>query len=1140
MFSPDASALNDSEPTGHVTLREGERGFQVDNVDALPPFLVSLLSDGDHWMFLASNGALTAGRKNPDHALFPYYTQDKLLDMAGSSGCVSAFRQTDGSIWRPFDPTKNKAESIERTFWKSETGNRVIFTEVHRAWGLRWTQCWRPSRKFGFVRRVTLQNTGDEPLELETLDGVQNILAPGLPENFQNRFSILGDAYKTASLDPSGQVAAFALSSIPSDGALPMEGLAAHVVWHLGWPEAHVNLSQAAVRPFLAGEDVSPLPQQRGLRPAYLLAGKLTLLPGEQKTWYLCADVEQPLGAAQSLALALAQGEIDAQMIEADCDQTADNLRKMLAEADGLQQTADDKMALRHASNTMFNLMRGGRLPTGYQFPPQDLPRHVALFNPQAGDAIAQWEASHGALDLPQVMALSADTVGPDAARLAKEYLPLTFSRRHGDPSRPWNRFSIEIEDSAGASLYRYQGNWRDIFQNWEALLQSYPRYLGAAVRRFLNASTADGYNPYRITKDGVDWEVPEPHDPWANLGYWGDHQIIYLLRLLEAQEHFFPGEIAQGLEERAYVYLEIPYRLHAFREMLRDPRETITYDEAGAERIAARVENEGEDGKLLHHQNGEIVYLSLLEKLLVPLLAKMSNFVPGGGIWMNTQRPEWNDANNALVGYGVSVVTAGYCLRYAAFLEKILAARPEAGTWEVTAAVASLLATQRQALGDSAEAVSPAERLSVMTVLGTSASAYRQELYEGSFAEGTALLDRKTLLDYLQLVQGQLRETLKQCQREDGLYESYQLLAFHGEGVRLRRLYPMLEGQVSILSSGLLDSTGALALLQALRKSPLYRADQKSYLLYPNRELPSFWEKNQVDAASLAELPWLLETLQAGKTDLLTPLPDGKWAFDPACKNGKAVRAYASREAEKQGWSPAQIESLVGLYEDVFNHHEFTGRSGTFFAYEGLGSIYWHMVSKLVLATAETLLDEETGAADADRAYQLRKHFQELKRGLGVHKPVGEHGAIPTDAYSHTPESAGAQQPGMTGQVKEDLLWRALELGLTVREGSIVFQNAFHTQHEALASAKTFAFTAISGAGQTLSVPAGAIAFSFCQVPIILSWEAEQEASIEVHKTDGSSQLIHAAQLPTDLSQSIFHREGQISSLTVTLPRPS
>ena len=35
-------------------------------------------------------------------------------------------------------------------------------------------------------------------------------------------------------------------------------------------------------------------------------------------------------------------------------------------------------------------------------------------------------------------------------------------------------------------------------------------------------------------------------------------------------------------------------------------------------------------------------------------------------------------------------------------------------------------------------------------------------------------------------------------------------------------------------------------------------------------------------------------------------------------------------------------------------DHTRFTGRSGTFYGYEGLGCIYWHMVSKLLLATQE------------------------------------------------------------------------------------------------------------------------------------------------------------------------------------------
>jgi hypothetical protein len=53
-----------------------------------------------------------------------------------------------------------------------------------------------------------------------------------------------------------------------------------------------------------------------------------------------------------------------------------------------------------------------------------------------------------------------------DYKRLATEYLPIKFSRRHGDPSRPWNKFSINTRDDiTGAKVLDYQGNWRDIFQ---------------------------------------------------------------------------------------------------------------------------------------------------------------------------------------------------------------------------------------------------------------------------------------------------------------------------------------------------------------------------------------------------------------------------------------------------------------------------------------------------------------------------------------------------------------------------------------------------------------------------------------------------------------------------------------------------
>ena len=56
-----------------------------------------------------------------------------------------------------------------------------------------------------------------------------------------------------------------------------------------------------------------------------------------------------------------------------------------------------------------------------------------------------------------------------------------------------------------------------------------------------------------------------------------------------------------------------------------------------------------------------------------------------------------------------------------------------------------------------------------------------------------------------------------------------------------------MLEGQVAMLSSGLLSADESLALLQSMRHSDLYHDDQHTYLPYPNRDLPGFMQRNVV-----------------------------------------------------------------------------------------------------------------------------------------------------------------------------------------------------------------------------------------------------------------------------------------------------
>ena len=203
---------------------------------------------------------------------------------------------------------------------------------------------------------------------------------------------------------------------------------------------------------------------------------------------------------------------------------------------------------------------------------------------------------------------------------------------------------------------------------------------------------TADGYNPYRITSDGIDWELPDPEDPWSNIGYWGDHQIIYLLRLLETEEHYFPGNLALALNDRVHSYANVPYEIQGYDTISQNPRSTIHFNKELNDRLQKKYEAIGADGKLVSDNNGEVLLVTLSEKLLIPLLTKLSNLIPGGGIWLNTQRPEWNDANNALAGYGLSMVTVCYIRRYLHFIQKLISQSTECKHLEMHEATAQFI----------------------------------------------------------------------------------------------------------------------------------------------------------------------------------------------------------------------------------------------------------------------------------------------------------------------------------------------------------------------------------------------------------------------------------------------------------------
>jgi len=1109
---------DETEAGDGVVLLDGAiPAYRIVDHERLAPFLISVVSAWDHWMFVSSTGGLTAGRVEPARGLFPYETDDRLHRQRGVTGPVTAFRITeeDGRehLWEPFD--RRRDPGVRRHITKSLTGDRLELEEVHPDLGFTFRYRWSTSADFGFVRTCSLErHEGRAAVDVSLIDGLLNVMPPLVDLGTQQAASCLVDAYKMAERSVGSTLGIFTLTSRIVDRAEPAEALRGTVVWCQGLEPDAVLLSDEQLQAFRDEEPVQPEACVVGRRGAYLVTTRVTAEAGCPLRWNIVADVHQSQAAVADLCERLTSLSPAAQQeaLTRSIDAGSERLRKLVGSADGIQDTGHAIDDAHHYANVLFNIMRGGVFVDEHKVQRDDVGAFVAGRNREVH---ARHQKSLAALeevvDHRDLMQWVRGTGDPQLLRLAYEYLPLTFSRRHGDPSRPWNQFAIRVRDEDGHPDLHYEGNWRDIFQNWEALLWSFPGFVAPVIAKFVNASTPDGFNAYRITRDGIDWEVPDPEDPWSNIGYWGDHQTIYLAKLLETSRKFHPEQLDDLLEAKLFSYANVPYRLAPYADLLKDPHDTIAFDEVLDHRLMARTEAIGADGKLLQNESGEVVLVNLTEKLVVSVLARLSNLVADGGIWMNTQRPEWNDANNALVGHGVSMVTLCYLRRFVVLFGELLEGRN--GGVEMSAPVATWLDRVHRALEEE-----PLERLDdrvrrrLLDRLGEAFGDYRGHVYTQGLGETPERRDYGSLRAWLAVATTWLDHAIDANRRDDGLYHAYNLLDVGDEGLaRVDHLYEMLEGQVAVLSSRRLTAAQSLEVIDGLFASAMYRPDQRSFTLYPNRRLPGLLDRGVVEASGVAGNPLLTAMLEAGNNALVLRDASGQYRFHPDFRNADDLAEALDALGRASPWAglvEAHRTEVLKLYEATFNHRAFTGRSGTMVAYEGLGSIYWHMVSKLLLAVQESYARAE----DPELARRLRDAYYRVRGGLSASKTPAEYGAFPTDPYSHTPGYRGAQQPGMTGQVKEEVITRWRELGVEVEDGCIRFAPRL--------------------------VPAADLArdeasFTFCGVPV--AYRQGKAAGVDV-VSGGSSAHHEGTRLDRETSAKLFARTGDIERIDITL----
>jgi hypothetical protein len=319
------------------------------------------------------------------------------------------------------------------------------------------------------------------------------------------------------------------------------------------------------------------------------------------------------------------------------------------------------------------------------------------------------------------------------------------------------------------------------------------------------------------------------------------------------------------------------------------------------------------------------------------------------------------------------------------------------------------------------------------------------------------------------------------------------------------------------------------------VKASALYRADQHSYLLYPDRRLPEFVERNNIPPGELRRSALLQALLADGNRQLIERDVAGVVHFHPTVTNARDLR----RILETLPPSYARLvrrdaSRVLDLFERLFDHESFTGRSGTFFGYEGLGCIYWHMVSKWLLAAQEAFFRALAAGAPQPVLDGLARHYYDIRAGIGDYKTPAVYGAFPMDPYSHTPGQGGARQPGLTGQVKEDILCRWGELGLVVEGGQICFRTQLLRRAEFAEDRSEFRYFDCRGIERRRRLPPRALAFTYCQTPFI--YRLANGSSVAAVRANGHIQRMNELRLDCRTSREIFDRTGAIARVELAL----
>ena len=185
---------------------------------------------------------------------------------------------------------------------------------------------------------------------------------------------------------------------------------------------------------------------------------------------------------------------------------------------------------------------------------------------------------------------------------------------------------------------------------------------------------------------------------------------------------------------------------------------------------------------------------------------------------------------------------------------------------------------------------VSDYDRKTIVDLLGKAGSNYRNTIYDNSFSGLKSAIGLKEIKDLTKLLLKYIDHSIDSNKRKDKLFHAYNLLTIEKDKLSISYLPEMLEGQVAVLSSGYLNSKQNLEVLDALKASKLFRDDQYSYILYPDKDLGLFLDKNNIPNSKINESNLLKEVLKDGNQQIVSKDCKGDYHFNCDFNNANGL----------------------------------------------------------------------------------------------------------------------------------------------------------------------------------------------------------------------------------------------------------